>query len=131
MDESQSRHQRESLASSRGGVLCDSSSSESEEEDEDGVAGWCQSEDAVFRFLLELPKASRWRCLLLDRLSGVQSLGFASAADKLEAEGFRTVGGLPAGGKLVEAPRPEPLACSQARAWAWGLLPCQLNCDEA
>ena len=84
-------------------MLCDSASSESEEEHAGGVAGRCQLEDAVFRFLLELPEASRRRHLVLDRLRGVRSLGFASAADESEAEGFRTVGGLPAEGKLVEA----------------------------
>ena len=95
----------------------ESASSDSDEDDED-----CQSgEWLVLRVLLELLGVSRrWR-LPLDRLHGGRSEGLPSAADKSEAEGLRTMVGLP-----VEVPRPEPLACSQAKGWGRGLPPCQV-----
>ena len=111
---------RESLDSPGGGVPRNSASSDSEEEDEDRQSG----EWLVLRLLLELLGASRrWR-LPLDRLRGCRSEGLPSAADKSEAEGLQTVVGLPVVGKSVVIPRPEPLACSQAKGWGWGLPPC-------
>ena len=104
-----------------GGEARESVSSDSEDNDED-----CQSgEWPVLRLLLELLGASRrWR-LPLDRLGGGRSEGLVSAADESEAKGLRTVVGLPEG-KPVVVPRPESLACSQAKGWGRGLPPCQV-----
>ena len=102
----------------------ESASSDSEEDDEDHQSG----EWLVLHLLLELLGASRrWR-LPVDQLRGGRSKGLPSAADESEAEGSRTVVGLPVEGKPVVAPRPEPLVCSQAKGWGRGLPPCQIAC---
>ena len=106
----------ESLDSPGGGVPRDSASSDSEEEDEDRQSG----EWLVLRLLLELLGSSRrWR-LPLDQLRGCRSERLPSAADELEAEGLRTVVGKP-----IVVPRPEQLACSQAKGWGRWVSPCQ------
>ena len=100
----------------------ESAYSDSEEDDEDRQSG----EWLFLHFLLELLRASRrWR-LPLDRLRGGRSEGLPSAADESEAEGLRPVVGLLVEGKPVVVPRPEPLACSQAKGWGRGLPPCQV-----
>ena len=94
----------------------DSVSSDSEEEDEGRqTEGWL-----VLHLLLGLLGASRrWR-LPLDRLQGCRSEGPPLPADESYSKGLQTVVGKPA----VVA-RLEPLACSQAKGWGWGLPPCQ------
>ena len=95
----------------------DSVSSDSEEEDEGRKTGvWL-----VLRLLSGLLRASRrWR-LPLNRLRGCRSEGPPSAADESQAEGLRTVVGLPVMGKPAVVARIEPLACSQAKGWGRGL----------
>ena len=99
----------------------ESASSDSEEDDDRQSREWL-----VLRLLLELLGTSRrWR-LPLDRLCGGRSEGLPSAADESEAEGSRTVVGLPMEDKPVVVRRPEPLACSQAKGWGRGLPSCQV-----